>query len=410
MSEKSPPKLLVQNTALPHISITSSYSFKQFLHNFCIVFIFSRNIILHQLCNLITLSIMPSSHTQQGPKTGTGKTVLITGGSGYVAAHVLNSFLSRGYHVRTTVRSQSSAEKIKQSHKKYIDQLSFAIVEDVATPGAHDEAVKGVDGVIHTASPFQMTVTSNKTDLLDPAINGTLSLLTSIQAHNPHIKRVLITSSFAAILDLSLGTRPGYTYTESDWNPISYTEAADQKTPGPVAYCASKTFAERAAFDFVKEKKPNFEITSVCPPMVYGPAAHTVSSLSNLNTSSADIYRLMNGSTKSVPETSFYAFVDVRDLGEAHVLAYESEKAAGQRYLIASGGYTYQQVCDVIRKGFPEKRELVPEGEEGSAFPDVYGIDNGKVRRELGLEFRGLEESIGDMVREFIEIEKRVGA
>lgn len=312
--------------------------------------------------------------------------------------------------MRTTVRSQASAEKVKQSHKKYIDQLSFAIVEDVATPGAHDEAVKGVDGVIHTASPFQMTVASNKTDLLDPAINGTLSLLTSIQAHNPSIHRVLITSSFASIIDLSLGTRPDYTYTEADWNPISYAEAADQKTPGAVAYCASKTFAERAAFDFVEEKKPNFEITSLCPPMVYGPAAHTVSSLSHLNTSSADIYRLMDGSTKSVPDTSFYAFVDARDLGEAHALAYEKEEAKGQRYLLASGGYTYQQVCDIIRREFPEKRDLVPEGVEGEAFPDVYRVDNGKARRELGLEFRGLEETIGDMVKDFIEIEKRVGA
>lgn len=80
-------------------------------------------------------------------KSGKGKTVLVTGGSGFVAAHVLNAFLSRGYNVRTTVRNEESAEKIKQSHKKYLDQLSFAIVKDVAQPGGHDEAVKGVDGV-----------------------------------------------------------------------------------------------------------------------------------------------------------------------------------------------------------------------------------------------------------------------
>lgn len=71
-----------------------------------------------------------------------------------MAAHVLNSFLSRGYTVRTTVRSQATAEKVKETHKQYLDQLSFAIVPDVAAPGGHDEAVKGVDGVIHTASPF----------------------------------------------------------------------------------------------------------------------------------------------------------------------------------------------------------------------------------------------------------------
>ena len=79
--------------------------------------------------------------------SGKGKTILVTGGSGFVAAHVLSAFLSRGYNVRTTVRNDDSAEKIKESHSKYIDQLSFAIVKDVAEPGGHDEAVKGVDGV-----------------------------------------------------------------------------------------------------------------------------------------------------------------------------------------------------------------------------------------------------------------------
>ena len=85
--------------------------------------------------------------------SGKGKTILVTGGSGFVAAHVLSAFLSRGYNVRTTVRNDESAEKIKKSHSKYIDQLSFAIVKDVAEPGGHDEAVKGVDGV---SSRFQI--------------------------------------------------------------------------------------------------------------------------------------------------------------------------------------------------------------------------------------------------------------
>ncbi|KAG4430975.1 hypothetical protein IFR05_013546 [Cadophora sp. M221] len=368
------------------------------------------------------MSTQPSLPAQ----TGTGKTILVTGGSGYVAAHVLNSFLSRGYNVRTTVRSQATAERVKKSHTQYLDRLSFAIVKDVATPGAHDEAVKGVDGVVHTASPFKMQVTSNKHDLLDPAINGTLSLLTSIQTHNPLISHVVITSSFASILDLSLGSRPGYTYSEKDWNPITYDAAADASTPGAVAYCASKALAERAVFDYVSttqeeegkaQVKPNFNITTLCPPVVYGPAVeNSIESLDlgKMNTSSADIYRLVNGSEKEVPETSFFAFVDVRDLGEVHVKAYEKglereKRERAERYLVASGGYTYQQVCDVVREEFPGRRGLVPEGKKGKVERGVYGVDNGKVRRELGVEFRGLRECIGDMVREFEVVERRLG-
>lgn len=255
-----------------------------------------------------------------------------------------------------------------------------------------------------------MQVEDNKRDLLDPAVNGTTSVLKSIQKNNPNVKRVVITSSFAAIDDLDQGTRPGYIYSEKDWNPITYEVASDKNTPGGVAYCASKTFAERAAFDFVEKNAPNFAVTSVCPPMVYGPAKHSVSSLSNLNSSSADIYRLMNGSEKSVPDTVFFAWVDARDLGEAHVLAYESPAAAGQRYLTTAGGYTYQQICDIIRKDFPEKRHLVPEGTPNAPYPDVYGVDNSKIRNELGLEFRDLQTSIHDMVAEFIEIEKKLKA
>lgn len=86
--------------------------------------------------------------------SGNGKTILITGGSGFVAAHVLNAFLSRGYNVKTTVRSEQTAEKVKKSHAKYLSQLSFTIVPDVATPGGHDEAVKGVDGVCSHPLPF----------------------------------------------------------------------------------------------------------------------------------------------------------------------------------------------------------------------------------------------------------------
>ncbi|KAH6722461.1 hypothetical protein BKA61DRAFT_729808 [Leptodontidium sp. MPI-SDFR-AT-0119] len=367
-----------------------------------------------------------SSQPSLPAQTGNGKTILITGGSGYVAAHVLNSFLSRGYNVRTTVRSQAAAERVKKSHTQYLDQLSFAIVEEIAAPGAHDEAVKGVDGVVHTASPFKLQVTSNKNDLLDPAINGTLSLLTSIQTHNPLVTHVVITSSFASILDLSLGARPGYTYTEKDWNPITYDAAADASTPGAVAYCASKALAERAAFEYVatqEEKvKPNFHITTLCPPMVYGPAIeNSIESLDlgKMNTSSADIYRLVNGSEKDVPETAFFAFVDVRDLGEAHVKAYErglegEKRGKAERYLVASGVYTYQQVCDVVREDFPKRRGLVPEARKGGETEsenegEFYGVDNGKVRRELGVEFRGLRECIGDMVREFEVVEKRLG-
>jgi nucleoside-diphosphate-sugar epimerase len=268
--------------------------------------------------------------------------------------------------------------------------------------------VKDVDGVIHTASPFVMQVEDNERDLLDPAIKGTNEVLNSIRKNNPNVKRVVITSSFASIVDMGKGARPGYTYTEKDWNPITYEVAAKKDTDGGVSYCASKTFAEKAAYEFVEKNKPNFTVSSICPPLVYGPAAHAPD-LDHLNTSSADIYRLINGSEKEVPETSFFAFVDVRDLAEAHARAYETTEAGGQRYFCTGGGYTYQQICDIIRRDFPEKASLTPKGTPGAPFPDVYHVDNSKIKRELGLSFRTLQTSIHDQVAEFIAIEKKSG-
>ncbi|KAK4938058.1 hypothetical protein LTR66_015133, partial [Elasticomyces elasticus] len=121
-----------------------------------------------QAVNTVVAAVQPS-HQQ---------TVLITGASGFLAAHVLTAFLEAGYKVRGTVRSESTAEKVRKSHAKYVDNLSFAIVRDITASGAFDEAVDGVDGVIHTASPFVVQVQDNEKELLDPAIKGTVGILT----------------------------------------------------------------------------------------------------------------------------------------------------------------------------------------------------------------------------------------
>ena len=179
--------------------------------------------------------------------------------------------------------------------------------------------------------------------------------------------------------------------------------------PGPVAYCASKTFAEKAAYDFVKREHPAFNISTICPPMVYGPIAHSVSDLAKLNTSSADIYRLMNGSEPEVPETSFFAFVDVRDVAKAHRLAYENEKAAGERYFVTGGSYSYQQICDIIRKDIPEVKEKTPEGRPGTGLgTEVYKVDASKAKRELGMTFRSLEQCIDDTANSLLQLEKTI--
>jgi nucleoside-diphosphate-sugar epimerase len=345
-------------------------------------------------------------------KSPASQTILITGASGFVAAHVVSVFLKAGYNVRGTVRSDNTGRKVLSTHASTTSlpssgKLTLSIVSDITIPGAFDEAVKGVDGVIHTASPFFFAgVDDYDAQLIQPAVKGTTEILSSIQRLNPNVKRVVITSSFASMVDLMKGYRPGHTYSEKDWNPVTYEQAL--AGPTPVAYCASKTFAEKAAFEFVSKNKPNFTISTICPPMIYGPNLHHVESLSKLNTSSADIWNLINGSTQEVPFTPVPAYSDVRDVAQAHLKAYEVPEAGGERFFITSGTFINQTICDIIRKEFPQLKDRTPKGNEG-ASAEIFEVDTSKARNVLGLEFRPLEVVVRDSVENLLELEKKLG-
>jgi len=336
------------------------------------------------------------------------KTILITGANGFVAMNVVQKFLEAGYKVKATVRSDAKFQDIVDIFPAHASQLSYAIVKDIAADGAFDEAVKGVDGVIHTASPYIVSgITDNEKDLLIPALKGTSEILSAVKKYAPQVKRVVVTSSFAAIVDVLTGKRPGYVYTEADWNPATYNEAKTSSI-GPFVYCASKKFAEKAAWDFVENDKPNFSVATVNPPMVYGPAIQNITSLKNLNTSTADIYRLFNGSTPTVPVNGMWAWVDVRDLAVAHLRAYEHP--TGGRYAITAGYYSYKQVADILSTVPEVEKSKVSVNDESTEWPEsVYHVDNSKSVKELGMEYTSLEKSITDMARQMIAIEKKLG-
>lgn len=158
--------------------------------------------------------------------------ILISGGSGYIGSHTIATFLASGYRVRVTGRNQRSIDNILATHNASKDSLEIIQVPDITKLGAYDKAVEGVDGVVHMASPFTFQVTDNETDLILPAINGTLRILESVVKHAPRVRRVVVTSSFAAIIDFSKGMAPDHVYDESQWNHITYEQTRDN-LPGP---------------------------------------------------------------------------------------------------------------------------------------------------------------------------------
>ncbi|KAM5380120.1 hypothetical protein ACJZ2D_003767 [Fusarium nematophilum] len=331
--------------------------------------------------------------------------VLLTGGSGFIATHILQQLLEHGHSVVTTVRSNDKAEDIKKDFPNLgPERLDFVIVPDVAQPHAFDAALVSdppIEAVIHTASPFHFNVTDIKKDLLDPAIMGTTGILKAIVENAPRVKRVVITSSFGSMMDRSKGFWPEHTYSDADWCPLTPEEALQDPGAG---YQASKTFAEKAAWEFLENEKPAFTLSTILPPLVFGPVSQRVTSVNSLNTSNQFVYGFVAGPAKDeIPPTINPIFADVRDVAFAHVAAMEKPEAANKRFFITGGYSSNREIVDIIRKNFPQyKSQLSPESAKGGELPDpVFKFDNQPSKEILALQYKTLEECITDTVRSF---------
>ncbi|KAH8589880.1 hypothetical protein B0O99DRAFT_522334 [Bisporella sp. PMI_857] len=336
--------------------------------------------------------------------------VLLTGGSGFIATHILELLLQNGHSVVTTVRSQGKADQIQKVFSKYGEsKLGFAIVEDITQPGAFQKAVISdppFQAVIHTASPFTFNVKDIQKDLIDPAVVGTTSILRAVKDNAPSVERVVITSSFAAVCNPSKGNWPEKTFTEVDWNPMTLEDGLSNPGSG---YTASKSFAEKAAWEFLKNEKPKFTISTICPTLVFGPIVPGIHSLSSLNTSNQLIRGITMGIAKEkIPNLGGYCFVDVRDVARAHVEAMQLPAAANQRFLAHGGAYNNRTIVELIRKNFPEYQSaLPPSSVEGGDYPaeGVFSVDNTRSIQVLGIKYKALEEAVVDTVKSFQAME-----
>lgn len=210
----------------------------------------------------------------------------------------------------------------------------------------------------------------------------------------------VITSSFASIINPAKGNAPGYTYSEKDWNPITEEEALQSPSAG---YRASKTFAEKASWEFLEKDKPNFTIATMCPPLVLGPIVHYLQSLDHLNTSNQRIAAIMTGKAKEeIPATGTFIWTDVRDLALAHVKAAELPDAANKRFFVTAGYFSNEEIANIIRENYPDLKDKLPaKGTKGGEYPKdgIYKYDNERSREILGIQYRSLKESIVDTVK-----------
>ena len=230
--------------------------------------------------------------------------VTVTGISGYAGSQVALAFLQDGgFRVRGTVRDRNNAAKIqplRECFGELFDQMEL-VEADLLDDASLIAAVAGAKFVVHVASPF--TRSTEESELVTPAVEGTKSIMRACHANG--VRRCVITSSCATVIYPF--EEPEGLYTEETWS--------DVRNPKVMAYSKSKILAERAAWDFIAElpEAERFELVTILPSFILGPALRTESSIS------IDFCRtLLDGVAKEVVYRRLPC-VDVRDLAVAHI-------------------------------------------------------------------------------------------
>ncbi|HEY0260254.1 MAG TPA: aldehyde reductase, partial [Lacisediminihabitans sp.] len=273
-------------------------------------------------------------------------TVLVTGGSGFIAGHCIVQLLAAGYRVRTTIRSLDRAASVR-SVLVDAGMARDADLTFVAADLTHDdgwaEAMRDVDYVLHVASPVRPGHVEDENDLIVPAREGTLRVLRA--ARDAGVRRVVLTSAFHAV---SWGhPRDEHVFTETDWTVLD--------GPGVDAYGRSKTLAERAAWDFMKDTTGPMELVTMLPVAVMGPVMGD-----NISGSNHIVQSMLNGDMPAFPHL-FIPIVDVRDVAAAHILAMTTPDASGQRFLLSSGpAIEMKDIGATIRADLGPAAEKVP--------------------------------------------------
>lgn len=344
-------------------------------------------------------------------KIDTTKPVLVTGATGYVAGVLIKELLEEGVTVHATVRDPSKTDRFE--HLTKLADASNGTIKffkgDLLTPGSFEDAMKGCSIVFHTASPFALNVKNPQEDLINPAVDGTKNVLQTATS-TPSVKRVVLTSSIMAMFTdcADIKSMPNGVMDESCWNA---TASLDYQP-----YPLSKTKAEQAAW-IEAGSQNQWTLVVINPGFVMGPATKYHSTSESWET----FKLLVDGSFASGVANFGVGVVDVRDVSRAHIAAAYSPKANG-RNLCVGVNTTFLEMSQTLYEkygqdygiGHTKLHWLIPYL-FGPYLPvpitrkyiynnieTPFKSDNSKIKKELGIEFRSLKETMNDMMEQFI--------
>ncbi|XP_037457402.1 cinnamoyl-CoA reductase 2-like [Triticum dicoccoides] len=308
------------------------------------------------------------------------KSVCVTGAGGFVASWLVKLLLSKGhYAVRGTVRDPGNA---KNAHLKALEgagERLELLSADLLNYDSIASAVAGCEGVFHVASPVPSGRSTNpEEEVIAPAVTGTLNVLKA--CYEAKVKRVVMVSSVAAV-----SNNPNWPkdklFDEDSWSD------EDLCRKGEDWYFLSKTLAEREAFAYAA--KTGLDIVTICPSLVIGPLMQ-----STVNTSSNILLNYLKGERDTV-ENKLRNVVDVRDVADALLLAYENPEASG-RYICSSKPVKVSDMISVLKTLYPMYTypKNFTEVEENT----IYSSEK---LQKLGWTFRPLEKTLGDSVESY---------
>ncbi len=274
------------------------------------------------------------------------QTVLVTGGTGFIAGWCIVELLQRGYDVRTTVRSVAREAGVRAAVATQVEGGGGArlvcVAADLMRDDGWDAAVAGCEYVLHVASPLGGAPTKDADELVRPAREGALRVLRA--AVKAGVKRVVMTSSCGAAIPAKMGVNT--VSDETVWSdPVA--QQGDH-------YRLSKTLAERAAWEFMRVESGATELVTILPAAVFGP----VLSMEGLG-SVQFIQRLIDGRLPRIPNVGFNV-IDVRDCATAHVLAMTAPGAAGQRLITAGDFMWMKEVAATLRARLGDRAPKIP--------------------------------------------------
>lgn len=334
--------------------------------------------------------------------------VLVTSASGFIATHIIKQLQESSYKVRGVVPNLEDEEKVKHLHNLCPEaNVKLELVQaDTSKSEAWDEPVKDAQYVIHVISPFPKNNSKDDNELVQPAVDETLAVLKACVAAKS-VKRVLMTSSTAAILSHSDAGGDNKVYNEDDWS--------DPTKLDPYGKC--KTLAEKAAWEYIKElsDEEKIELTVINPSYVMGPV------LPGTRCFSSEVVKvLLERDIPVVPKLNF-SIVDVRDVAAAHVKAMTMEEAVGKRFIVNASEMWMKDIAQVLLKEFKSQGYNVPtmncpnfvlqlrslyDKTVKKFLPQVgkvLKLDNTRMKETLQITPRENKETIIDMAYSLIE-------